>query len=280
MKHMDSNKLNIAKQSPKRWVRKFRRVARRTAPGFTLIETILVIALFAFTVILASNIFINNQRAQIAAGSYDRLVADTRTALDSLSQAVRTSTVDYSAYQDPNRDGSPGDSVSLGTPTNVLRLRDLQGQLTLFGLAADGTVSTCTIDPSQGVQDSANKCDAVPGGSNWNPVTSNATKFTTLTFSIVPGSNALQYAPERAADCRTTSAFQGATGICSCTVDGDCLPDQECVVISSITKACRLNPAVDSLQPRVTILMNGQTLKGQTLKHPVETTVVSRVYLR
>lgn len=54
---------------------------RRTASGFTLIKTVLVIALFAFTVILASNIFINTQRAQIAAGSYDRLVADTRTVL-------------------------------------------------------------------------------------------------------------------------------------------------------------------------------------------------------
>lgn len=253
---------------------------RHNRPGFTLIETLLVISLFVLTVTLATNIFINNQRAQISAGSYDRLVADTRTALDALSQAIRTSTVDYGAYRDPKRDGNLAEAVSLGTPANVLRLRNLQGQLTLFGLAADGTVSTCTIDPSPTVGDSANKCDAAPGGVNWNPVTSNATKFTTLTFSIVPGSNALQYAPERAADCKNGAGggagqFDAATGICRCTVVTDCLADQKCS-----SGACRFDPNADSLQPRVTILMNGQTLKGQLLRNPVETTVVSRVYLR
>lgn len=250
----------------------------RTAPGFTLIETILVIALFAFTVILASNIFINNQRAQIAAGSYDRLVADTRTALDAMTQAVRTATVDYGRYRDPNRDGNPADQVALGSPVAVLRLRSLQGELTLFGLALDGTISSCTIDPAQ--FDSVAKCDAAPGGTNWNPATSTATKFTTLSFTIVPATNALQFAPRSAADCLSGAGvgpgqYDAANGFCRCTAATDCLDDEICS-----SGACRFNPNVDSLQPRVTILMNGQTLKGQTLKHPVETTVVSRVYLR
>jgi prepilin-type N-terminal cleavage/methylation domain-containing protein len=254
---------------------------RRAPSGFTLVEMLLVIALFVLAVILATNIFINNQRAQISAGSYDRLVADTRTALDIVSQSVRSMGIDYSAYRDPNRDGSPADATDLGAPVSILRLRDFQSGQTLFGLAADGTISTCTIDPSRPVNDQANKCDAATGGANWNPVTSSATSFTTLSFTIVPAANALQYAPERAADCKRGAGpgmgqHDAATGICRCTLAAtDCLADQICT-----GGACRFDPTADSLQPRVTILLNGQTKKGQLLRNPVQTTVVSRFYQR
>lgn len=249
----------------------------RNAPGFTLVEILVVLGVFAFAMVFASTVFVQNQQVQVTARDYDRLVSDVRFGMGYLAQEIRNSTVDYAWYQDPQDNKNLDAQVLLDQPQPILRLRNNQGVREVIGLnTATGQVVACTRDPV--LDNDAKKCDDTTTfpADQYSPITSTSTKITRLSFTVVPASNPFRPAPSEATDCRTTSAFQGSTGICSCAVAAtDCLPDQICS-----GGACRLDPSVDSLQPRVTILLSGQTARGLELRNPVETTVTTRLYLR
>jgi type II secretory pathway pseudopilin PulG len=257
------------------------RTRNPSIPGFTLLETLLVVSLFVLTIVLSAAIFANNQRSQATAESYDHLLADSRSAADYIAQAVRTATIDYPAYYDSDHNGTPEAYVPgsgpLDNPTGSLKLVDLQGVRSVITLGG-GVIYQCIIDPA--ANDVATKCDGAAGGASWIPVTSTDTTITSLLFTIVPGSSALKRAPTSAVDCGPNATFSATLGECTCTVSTQCPTDQTCQNPSGSDQACRPNPAVDSWQPRVTLLLNGVTKKGAALHNPIETTVTSRVYLR
>jgi prepilin-type N-terminal cleavage/methylation domain-containing protein len=69
--------------------------------GFTLIEILVVLAIFSVFVVLATDLFLTINRVQRETRVSERLLSESRYVLETISNEVRRGAIDYIAYGDP-----------------------------------------------------------------------------------------------------------------------------------------------------------------------------------
>jgi prepilin-type N-terminal cleavage/methylation domain-containing protein len=92
--------------------------------GFTLIEILMVVAIFSLAVLMSVNVFLTATRSQRDAQSQQRVQSDARFTLETMAREIRNSIPNYALYGDPNADTNVTDAFNLSDPTHVLALCD------------------------------------------------------------------------------------------------------------------------------------------------------------
>ena len=234
----------------------FRRV--RNGAGFTILELVVVLAIFSILGLVIINVYLLSLRAQRQASYAQQTVSAARTILETIAQQVRTSEIDYSAY---------GGTIA-GPQVNLALIKNTQA---LSYLLVNGQIEA-TLD-GQSVPLTRTELFSVDE----------------LTFYINPPTD--PFDEERCNDgnvligepsgcqlgvtCTVNDSTNILTGFCICSSDSDCQtgicdPDEGlCVPVDQ--------------QPSVTMVL-GVTSVGvlpedrQTIF--LQTTVVSRIYRR
>lgn len=144
--------------------------------GFTVIEVIIVMAIFSIVMGVIIQIFIFTTRTQRRSRSMQEAYAQGRAAVESLVREAQNGSVDYSFYADP------ASGVSLvAQPVSVVALRDSQGQTVRFRCTEDpgtpDTVVPCAAaTPARGVVQVCRGSACAAGG--WAGVTDGAADIT------------------------------------------------------------------------------------------------------
>lgn len=149
--------------------------AQNGREGFTLVEMLVVVAVFSVMMLIATNIFLVASKASRQAASSQRVQGDVRFALEAIAREVRFGTIDYDCYApnpgcDPEDIGTPIDLDALKGQTSLLALRDTDGNRIRYKVMDSNGVpklQVCFIDA--GVE-SLDKCDA-PVAPAWQVVT-------------------------------------------------------------------------------------------------------------
>jgi len=69
--------------------------------GFTLIEMLVVLAIFSTFVILAADLFLTINRVQRETRTSERILSESRYILETIARDVRSGRIDYKAYGNP-----------------------------------------------------------------------------------------------------------------------------------------------------------------------------------
>lgn len=240
-------------------------------PAFTLIELLIVTAVFSLTALMATTVYTNIQTTQRKVESRQRVTADGRYLLEAIARSVRTGRINYAAYP----------STGPTTPDFLLSTIDTVNQVTCYQL--NGT----QIETKQ-LAAGTTSCAA---GGAWSSITPADLRVDEFKVYITPRSDPYRATPVAAANCRVnpattdlsgniTAGFKAATGACICQAAADCWIDQTCVTpVAGASKVC----SNANTQPQVTIFVKtsanapaGEQRSTTTL----QTTVTSRIYLR
>lgn len=109
--------------------------------GFTLIEMVVVVAIFAVAITITTDVFILAQRAQKKTASLQKLNTDLRFISNKITGDLRTSSIDYDYY------GSTGPS---GTGVSALATKDFEGKSVVYKLSQSTSDPACpTLASSQ-----------------------------------------------------------------------------------------------------------------------------------
>jgi prepilin-type N-terminal cleavage/methylation domain-containing protein len=95
--------------------------------GFTVIEIIIVMAIFSIVLGVVIQIFVFTTRTQRRSRNVQEAYAQGRAAVEALAREGQNGSIDYDFYADP----ASGDSLA-DQPVGVTALRDSQGQLVRF----------------------------------------------------------------------------------------------------------------------------------------------------
>lgn len=95
------------------------RRSERQNQGFTLIEILMVVAIFSMAVLMSTDVFLTANRSQRQAQSQQRVQADARFTIETIAREIRSSIPDYKFYANP-----PAAVIPLTQPTWVLALCD------------------------------------------------------------------------------------------------------------------------------------------------------------
>ena len=117
--------------------------------GFTLIEMVVVVAIFAVAITITTDVFILAQRAQKKTAALQRLNNDLRYITNKMEGDLRTSTIYYDHYapSGPNPAG-----------VDELALKDFEGKSVVYKLSKSVADASCpTLASSQAACPTANK---------------------------------------------------------------------------------------------------------------------------
>jgi prepilin-type N-terminal cleavage/methylation domain-containing protein len=116
----------------------FKSIYTRRPSGFTLLETITVIAIFALTVTAVLNIYIIFFKNESQVERQTTVTADARFVMQAVQQALDTASVDYDYY---------GGAVPLNPP--ILHLITPQDETLAFRYnSTDRVVEMCSLRPA------------------------------------------------------------------------------------------------------------------------------------
>lgn len=87
--------------------------------GFTLVELLIVLAVFATTTVMASSIFVSSSKAQKKVAEIQRIQGDARYTFEALVREIRSSRIDYDYYEDPDGKPGPRDKINLDIPLGI-----------------------------------------------------------------------------------------------------------------------------------------------------------------
>ncbi len=154
-------------------------------------EVIIAVAVFSVAMLIATGVFLLATQAQRRTSAEQTLQSDARYVLETLTRAVKYGTVDYTCYEtNVHCDPLAGTLFVLDDTngaTNVLALRDLDGNRTRYRVFADGLLYVCTI---KAAGDPADYCDNPPGaGTNpeaWQPLTPAGITVSQASFTVHP----------------------------------------------------------------------------------------------
>ncbi len=239
----------------------------RKQGGFTLMETLVVLAIFSILGIAIIDVFLLSLNSQRQASYRQKTLANLRYVAETIARRVRTSQIDYDDHSYTGQD-------------QALYLKDSEGD-NEFAYYLDKTTGEVKM---------------IANNQESSLTDSNEVSITNLTFFIDPVTN-----PFVEEHCNDSSQPNGCLGTNDCTVEDDsgltgfciCNPNSD-VQLSCATKYCddpALGGADDSLglclpfnvQPRVTIVLGFQSkgTKAEDQKQIyIQTTVSSRVYKR
>lgn len=249
--------------------------------AFTLIELLIVAAVFALTALLATTVFSNIQSTQRGISGQQRVTSDGRYVLETIAQSIRTGSVNYL-----RENASGASSYVLTSPAvdSTLSLIDQVGLITCYRLnALTGKVE---------VLSGGTTACAPQGTATWVPFTPDDLNVVDLKFYISPVSDPSRPIPRSGSDCKVAtstdingvvvSGFDVAKGACVCLAPGidavNCFTGQSCTT-SGTVKTCT-NPNV---QPQVTMYIKSQSrtgAAGEQSQISLQTTVVTRIYQR
>lgn len=138
--------------------------------GFTLMEAVIAVAIFATASIIITDIYIMAQRTQIKLAGQTKVQSDARFVMEVLAREVRLNGIDYDYI------ASQGDTPSTGL--DYLPLKDNQGNTLLFTISTD-IVDVCAVNTSQ--------CLAVQrGNSVLASITPEGVNVNSIKFYIYP----------------------------------------------------------------------------------------------
>lgn len=103
--------------------------------GFTLMETLMALALFAIAVTAAADLFLAFERTSKRTEDLQEVVVTARRIVEQIARAMREGNVDYERY---------GVSL-LAVPERTLNLRDASGTPTQFSFDAVGQNIVLTV---------------------------------------------------------------------------------------------------------------------------------------
>jgi prepilin-type N-terminal cleavage/methylation domain-containing protein len=235
-----------------------------TKTGFTLIEVLVVLGIFTMLGLLITNVFLLSLRAQRQTSYRQETLANLRFVMETMTQNIRTSEIDYSLPLDPN-------VLNLSFGSNRYSYSLDSGKIVL-------TTETET-------------------GSNSAPLTSaeDVVVFRMNFFIDPPADPFVEERCNIAADCAgaadectiedpEASEKDFKAGFCICNTNNPA------TIECAVTKHCVANqtPSGEALclpfdrQPRVTITLGFNPVGQQLTAEPLylETTVSSRVYKR
>lgn len=229
--------------------------------GFSLVEIIVVVAVFSVTVLVATNIFLLSSRSQRLATSAQKIQGDIRFALEAIAREVRFGTIDYDCY-----DGVPPACDPSGVPinlevdeglTNLLAIVDSSGNKIRFMVDPFATIgsSKLYVCLEKAETPSIDECQFEPG---WEQVTPEGVK-------VIPGGTNFYISPHRSPFvlCDPVS-----TGYLKCQVPA--IPGDP------------VSPYLTDEQPRVTVTIQTEQEVDEIGKErsSMQTTITSRVFVR
>jgi prepilin-type N-terminal cleavage/methylation domain-containing protein len=147
----------------------FRFLNNKIQKGFTLVEMIVVLAIFSVATVEIVDIFMMAGRAQRRALAVERIQSDARYSMEAISHEIRMDSIDYAWY------------ASLGgvtVPENKLALRDADNNSIIFEKSG----------PNYPCPSGTGSCLLVSldGGNNWASITSSSNTILDLKFYINP----------------------------------------------------------------------------------------------
>lgn len=245
----------------------------RHQAGFTLVELMVVAAVFSITVLVATAVFVNVQSFQRGISGRQRVVADGRYVLEAMARTAKLGLPDYKFYANgytvpcanANAAAAPPPPCNLNYPQSMLVTRDQANQQTCYRLNA----SSRSLETSS---------DCTGLAAVWNDITPSDLEINDFRVYIQPGGDPYRLPPAGDSDCKIAANWNQISGVCTCAAAGDCSAGQTCADTGS-GKICK-NP--DS-QPTVTIYLNTRSPgrgPGETADSTMQTTVASRVYRR
>ncbi|MBI5465696.1 MAG: prepilin-type N-terminal cleavage/methylation domain-containing protein [Candidatus Kerfeldbacteria bacterium] len=138
--------------------------------GFTIMEMVVVLAVFSVVAVVTADIFFTVTRAQKRVVQQQQVQSDVRFSLDTIAREIHQGFVDYDYYasQVPALYLVQGSQVQ---PQTVLALRDAAGVAVRFRQTAD-TLQVCR-----------GQC------TSWEPLVSENIQVPKAVFYLVPGSD-------------------------------------------------------------------------------------------
>lgn len=243
-----------------------RRHSRKVSAGFTLIEILIVTAVFSMVVLIATTVFANIQTSQRGVLTRQRVVADGRYLLETMARSVRIGRIDYAYYRL---------SGSLPDAQTILATRDQSNDETCYRLDTEAIQ----------VLTGATNC----AGGTWETITPPDLRVTDFHVFVSPASDPYMSVPIQPSDCKTapTGPADCATvpgrvgycadlGVCLCINSNDCWSGQACNVTGTF-KTCQNATS----QPQATIVFwtkSKNVQAGESAEALLQTTVTSKFY--
>lgn len=267
-------------------------IFKKQSKAFTIMEIIVVLAVFSTTTILAIDLFMTVNNLQRKTSAIQRVQSDIRYALEFMAREVKNGTIDYEYYKhvciggDNEGASCPGGDddcinggscvvINLTQPTRFLATRDQDNTQIIFqNYHNEGEdrwiLKVCSNPPSD-----PERCW---GLGNFQDVTPSYLEVTKLDFYISPTSDPFLEPPQSQDDCEESGIYDSGAGVCQCSSNNDCFLDQKCQDVG-VGKIC-LNP---DFQPKATIFMKVRHIGVRPEEQEeisLQTTVSSRIYKR
>jgi prepilin-type N-terminal cleavage/methylation domain-containing protein len=138
----------------------------KTKHGFTLIEMIVVLAIFSVATVAIVDIFMMASRAQKRTLTVQKIQSDARFSIEAVAREARMDMIDYDYY---------GGTIS-ENPIATLALRDQDDNQIIFKKSNED----CPSGTDQCLVVS------IDGGTNWASITSRGVRVVSLNFYVAP----------------------------------------------------------------------------------------------
>lgn len=234
--------------------------------GFTLLEVIVVVALFAILVIVVVDVYLLALRAQRQTSYRQKALSSARTVIETIARSVRTSEIDYSFNY-----GAP--SGGIVNPESSLALIDQTGQKVQY-ILDNGRVKINTPNGLYLLTDST-EIQVVNLDFYINPTTSPLAHEQCGLTVLCSASSSFQPAGARC----TAPTSSNNDGFCRCNLYSDCATTHVCAPNGSGENWC----LPINQQENVTISVGFKTIALRPEDQKVvfiQTTVASRIYKR
>jgi len=181
--------------------------------AFTLIETLITLALFSVVALIATNIYVSVTYVQTRVASLQKIQEDIRYVMESMAQSVRLGIINYDYYIDPDGNGNYDDTINLLDQPDILALRDQTGDYNFYRKSGD-LLQFCTGTLS----------DCGSTSNNWQDITPKGVKVDDLSFVITPSADpftSLASTPTCLGSCSAQYlSYNCVSGQCQYETDG------------------------------------------------------------
>lgn len=252
-----------------------RTILNRQAEGFTLMEMVVVLAVFSTTALMAVDLFLTITNVQRQVRNVQAVQSDARFAMESMVKTVKQGTIDYAYYQascsassdnyrdpcttDEDCDNGSCEEINLISAAPILAVRDQDNNQVFYrrngNYGLGDIVEVCSNNYYY-----FNRCNV--SNEEWQAVTPSGVKVTKLEFYITPTTNPFSTKNycEADSDCCEVNTVNCASGDCEESVKLCAIPDE---------------------QPLVTIVLETESKSsGYQETISLQTTVSSMIYKR
>lgn len=147
--------------------------------AFTLVELLIVLAVFASVTVTAGAIFVTSTKADRKVAEIQRVQGDARYSFEAMVREIRGSKIDYAYYADPDNNPATNDAVDLSNPLIQLALLKFDGSKVRFRQEQG---SACLTSPCLTV-------NSVSTGGTWVALTPAGIAVRKLVFVISPATD-------------------------------------------------------------------------------------------